>query len=165
MTTPYCLKINRFRFISPPCLAKAACTVLILFSQAALADTSCTIDSVSAVNFGTYDVFSPQSNNNGVGSLTISCRGGNSAIIVELSSGQSNTFVSRAMRSGRNLLGYNLYTSAARNVVWGDGTGGSSTMGINKNRTTTLSVFGQIPAGQDVAVGTYADNITTVVNF
>src|SRR5487761_2423724 len=156
MTSLYCLKINWFCFISPPCLAKAACSLLILFSQAALADSSCTIDSSSGVSFGPYNVFSSLPNNNGVGNLTISCHGGNSALIVELSSGQSNTFVSRTMRSGRNLLVYNLYTSAARNVVWGDGTGGSSTLGINKNRTTTLSVFGQIPAGQDAAVGTYA---------
>jgi spore coat protein U-like protein len=69
------------------------------------------------------------------------------------------------MRNGGNSLGYNLYTSASRNVVWGDGTGGSSTMIVNKNRNTTLSVFGQIPAGQDVAVGTYSDNITTIINF
>jgi spore coat protein U-like protein len=69
------------------------------------------------------------------------------------------------MKSGRNSLGYNLYISAARNVVWGDGAGASSTMIVNKNRTTTLSVFGQIPAGQDVAVGIYTDSITIIINF
>jgi spore coat protein U-like protein len=69
------------------------------------------------------------------------------------------------MKSGGNILNYNLYTSAARIVVWGDGSGGSSTMSVNRNNTTTLSVFGQIPAGQDAAVGAYTDNITTTISF
>jgi spore coat protein U-like protein len=69
------------------------------------------------------------------------------------------------MKSGANLLNYNLYTSAARNVVWGDGTGGSNTMSATANGSTTLNIFGQIPASQDAAVGTYTDSITATVNF
>jgi spore coat protein U-like protein len=69
------------------------------------------------------------------------------------------------MRSGANVLTYNLYTSAARTVIWGDGTGGSSTISARSNSTTILDLFGQIPAGQDVGVGTYTDSITTTVIF
>ncbi len=137
-------------------------TILPIISCAA---TRCAISSITSANFGTYDVFSTLSNNNGIGSVTIDCQGGGSNLLVTLSSGQSNNYVSRTMRSGGNSMNYNLYTSAARNVVWGDGSGGSSTMMVNKNSTTTLSIFGQIPAGQDVAVGTYSDNILTIVNF
>jgi spore coat protein U-like protein len=129
------------------------------------AATRCAISSISSVDFGTYNVFSTFSNNNGIGSITIDCQGGGTNLLVTLSAGQSNTYVSRSMRSGGNSMGYNLYISAARNVVWGDGTGGSSTMMVNKNSTTMLSIFGQIPAGQDVAVGNYSDNITTIINF
>jgi len=139
--------------------------LIILLAQPAFAATSCAIDSVTPVNFGTYNVFSAFTNNNGIGSITIRCQGGGSIFIVSLSSGQSNSYVSRLMRSGGSTLNYNLYTSAARIMVWGDGTGGSSTMTVNRNSTTTLSVFGQIPAGQDAAVGTYTDNITTIINF
>ena len=139
--------------------------LLIALPSTSFAATRCTISSINSVDFGTYDVFSIFSNNNGIGSISIDCQGGGSNLLVTLSSGQSKTYVSRVMRSGGNSLGYNLYTSAARNVVWGDGTGGSSTMMVYKNSSTTLSVFGQIPAGQDVAVGTYTDNITTIINF
>ena len=156
---------NRNRSTPRISLTGVITALLLMLSQAAIAATSCTIDSVASVNFGTYDVFSSFTNNNGVGSITIRCQGGGSSFIVSLSSGQSNSFVSRIMRSGGNALNYNLYTSAARIVVWGDGTGGSGTMSVSKNSTTTLSVYGQIPAGQNVAVGVYSDNITTIINF
>ena len=139
--------------------------IFIVLPITSFAATRCSISSITSVDFGTYNVFSTFSNNNGVGSVTIDCQGGGSNLLVTLSSGQSNSYVSRTMRSGGNSLYYNLYTSAARNVVWGDGTGASSTMVVNKNSITTLNVFGQIPAGQDVTVGSYTDNITTIVNF
>jgi spore coat protein U-like protein len=139
--------------------------LLVLRPQFSYAAAFCTITSVSAVDFGTYNVFSAQSNNNGVGSITIQCQNGMPTFVVNLSSGQSNNYLSRVMRSSGNSLNYNLYTSAARNVVWGDGTGGSSTLTVNRNTITTLSVFGKIPAGQDVAVGAYTDNINTTISF
>jgi spore coat protein U-like protein len=69
------------------------------------------------------------------------------------------------MRNGRNTLEYNLYTSAARNQVWGDGSGGTHTRSANGNDWTRLDIFGQIPAGQDVPVGNYGDQITAIVEF
>jgi spore coat protein U-like protein len=164
MTNSTSRLINRFSRIRYHYLSRIT-ILLIALPNPAFAETRCAISSITSIDFGTYNVFSPLSNNNGVGSITIDCQDGRSNLLVTLSRGQSNTYVLRTMRNGGNSLGYNLYTSASRNVVWGDGTGGSSTMIVNKNRNTTLSVFGQIPAGQDVAVGTYSDNITTIINF
>jgi spore coat protein U-like protein len=125
---------------------------------------NCKITSVSDVNFGAYDVFSTAPNINGVGSLSIRCTGGSSAI-VKLSHGLSHTFAPRTLRSGSNLLSYNLYTSATRSIVWGDGTGGTSVMSVGKNHSDNLDVFGSIPEGQDAAVGFYTDNIIVTINF
>jgi spore coat protein U-like protein len=125
---------------------------------------SCSFRSVSSVSFGAYDVFSTLANNNGVGSLSIKCTGGANSVIT-MSTGQSNNYASRVMSSGGDLLNYNLYTSTAHAQVWGDGSGGSSVATTVNNGTITLNVFGQIPAGQDVAVGIYTDNITVTVNF
>lgn len=143
------------------------CTALFTFaSQAAVAATSCSFATVNPVSFGAYDVFAALPNNNGVGSLTIDCKGsGNDNFQVTLSTGQSQSFTKRTMRSGPNHLDYNLYTSAVRNAVWGDGRGGSQLMTVRKNKVTTLSVFGQIPAGQDAPVGTYTDFIVATVTF
>jgi spore coat protein U-like protein len=164
MTNPHSNLIHRAVAHHRRKLFAVTAALCVLLSQPALAENSCEINSVSAVDFGNYNVFSP-SNDNGVGSITIRCQGGGSSALVTLSSGQSNSYVSRIMRSGGNALNYNLYTSAARIVVWGDGSGGSSAMSVSKNSTTTLSVFGQIPAGQDVAIGVYSDSITTIINF
>lgn len=137
-----------------------------LVPQASSAATSCTFTSVSPVSFGVYDIFATSPNNNGVGSITIDCQGsGNDNFDVTLSTGQSHSYTTRVMRSGSNRLNYNLYTSADRSAVWGDGHGGSQRRTVRKNKATTLSIFGQIPAGQDAAVGTYADPIVATVTF
>jgi spore coat protein U-like protein len=140
----------------------AISTVCML--QPIQAFAACQITSVSDVSFGTYDVFSTAPNNNGVGSLSIRCSSGSSAI-VKLSHGRSNTFAARALHNGSNELSYNLYTSAARNIVWGDGSGGTSVMSVGRNHSDHLDVFGSIPEGQDVPVGMYTDDIVVTVNF
>jgi spore coat protein U-like protein len=145
----------------------ATATVLLLVMwQPMPALASCSFRSVTDVGFGTYNVFDILPNASGVGNITVKCQGGPSnAFDVTLSTGQSHSYVSRMMKSGASTLIYNIYTSASRSIVWGDGTGGSSTQTAYKNSTTTLSLFGQIPAGQDVANGIYTDNLIATVNF
>jgi spore coat protein U-like protein len=134
--------------------------------QIAFAAAKCDFNSHSGVSFGAYNVLDPNPNINGVGSITIHCQGGpNGPIDVSLSAGHSHSYGARVMTSGRNSLDYNLYTNTARTVVWGDGSGGSHTQTASKNGETTLSIFGKIPAAQDVGVGVYSDDITAIVNF
>ncbi len=135
-----------------------------LVSQTALAAPACSFSSVTSVIFGPYTVFATIATN-GVGGLGIRCLGGNGSFTVGLSAGQSNSYAKRVMTSGANELNYNLYTNTARTIIWGDGSGGSSNMAATGNRTTTLNVFGQIPAGQDAAVGNYVDSIIATVTF
>ena len=123
---------------------------------------NCTIATTS-VAFGAYDVFAASPNESGTGTVTVDCKGG--AGEVTLSTGQSGAYASRWMTSGADALSYNLYTSAARSTIWGDGTGGSSSITSGKNATATLTVYGRIPAGQDAAVGTYTDSVTATVTF
>jgi spore coat protein U-like protein len=140
----------------------ATATGLLLFTAPTFA--ACRISSARDVSFGDYDVFSNLPNNNGVGSLDIKCTNGSSAT-VKLSNGLSNTFAPRTLRNGAHVLDYNLYTTSARNIVWGDGTGGTSVMSVGRNHSSTLDIFGQIPEGQDAAVGLYTDTIVVSVNF
>lgn len=137
-----------------------------ILSAATFAAPSCSFNSSAPVSFGVYDVLSASPNVNGVGSITIKCQGGGPhTFVVSLSRGQSNSYAFRVMKSGGNSLNYNLYTSTQRTRVWGDGTGGSRTMTVERNSTTTLSIFGEIPAGQDAATGIYLDNIAATVDF
>lgn len=146
-------------------LGTVAALLLAGVAEPVFAAASCRFSTVTPVNFGVYNVFNTLPDNDGVGSIRVVCSGGGGPFVVTLSSGQSSSYASRVMRSGANTLNYNLYTAAARTLVWGNGTGGSGTMTWTKNSTTTLSVYGQIPAGQDVPVGVYTDNITAIVNF
>jgi len=131
------------------------------------ADTGCII-SATSVNFGSYDVFSLPSvpNDSGVGSVSVGCASGGGKIFpVTLSPGQSGSYAARTMNNGLSLLTYNLYTDSARTIVWGDGSGGSSSMEIPKKSTRKFTVYGRIPGGQDAAVGIYTDLIVATVIF
>ncbi len=154
--------VARCHAILGACLA----ATIVVAPQTLFAAPSCSFTSVTSVSFGVYNVFAAFSNKSGVGSLTIRCQGGGSpSFVVSLSTGQSNTYASRVMKSGANSLNYNLYINAARTAVWGDGTGGSSTATASPNGTTNLDIFGRIPAGQDVGVGVYGDNLVATVYF
>ena len=122
------------------------------------AAVTCTV-STPGVAFGTYDA-----SDTGVINLTYA---------ISLAAGSSNSFVQRQMKSGANTFGYNLYTTNAYAVVWGDGTGStatiSGTMRLNNghpSQTNTHTVYGRIPALQDVAVANdYRDNVTATVTY
>jgi spore coat protein U-like protein len=75
------------------------------------------------------------------------------------------------MFSGVNTLDYNLYFSTAYTQVWGDGSAGTfrgtATLFVSPGSPATArgTVYGMIPAGQDVAAGTYSDTIVMTVNY
>ena len=157
-------------------LQRSLCSLLVLVtvmtigtpSTARAALQNCTIGTVVPVAFGTYNVFAATALAVN-GSIAVSC-GGSGSGSVTLDKGQnSSSFVSRAMKrtGGATLLTYNLYTDAATTIVWGDGTGGSTTQTLsgNNNLSVTLTVFGKMGAGQDVPAGSYTDTVVITVNF
>ena len=141
-------------------IAAASCLLVLLVT--AQAEANCTI-STTSVAFGSYDVFSatPRDAN---GTVQIDCTPREN-IQVTLSSGSSSVFNPRTLRSGSNILNYNLFRNAARTQIWGDGSAGTSTSSANNVRNTTLTVYGRVPAAQDAAVGNYADTIVATVIF
>lgn len=105
------------------------------------------------------------------GTLTVSCQliGLLQSWTIQLSAG-NGSYGSRRMRNGSHNLNYNIYRDAARSEVWGNGTGGS----LSRTDSVTLFVglysknytlYGQVPALQDVAPGSYNDTIMVTVNY
>lgn len=136
----------------------------LIFVMSNVYAQTCSFTTVTSVNFGAYNPFSATPDNS-VGALTVACTGnGGPTPTISLSKGNSSTY-SRFMQSGVNQMLYNLYTNAARTQVWGDGSSGTTTVQVPKKATTSVNVYGQIPAGQDVAVGSYTDSIVATVNF
>ena len=143
--------------------------LLPLIALAPRADAlTCTFSSITGVNFGAYDVFSA-SPRTATGTITYSCRtvGGVHLMTMNLSTGSSGTFANRTLKSGANVLRYNLYSTAANTQVWGDGTGTTYQFSVDPTdkNAHSLTVYGTIPAGQDVGVGSYVDTVTVTMNF
>ncbi|HZZ92374.1 MAG TPA: spore coat U domain-containing protein [Usitatibacter sp.] len=113
------------------------------------------------VAFGTYDVFSSQGVDS-TGNIAVTCDV-STPYAIAMSPGQG-TYALRSMASGTYRLGYNLFTDASRATVWGDGTGGSSTVS-GSTAAANYTVFGRIPARQNAHVGAYADSVTITLTF
>jgi len=145
--------------------AFAIALMLVASTLPASAAVSCTFSSVSGVNFGAYDVFSGTTNTAN-GSLTVTCSGGTATATVTLSKGNSGSYATRYMLHGASQLDYNLYLDPFGFFIWGDGSAGTLDWGnVSITGSETLTVFGRLPAGQDVPAGSYSDTITATVSY
>ena len=144
-----------------------ACGVVIgVLALAAPARAACSIGT-TAVGFGAYDVFASTPRDS-TGTITYRCSQGN-PVTIFLSKGGAATFNPRQMvKAGGEALTYNLYLDASRTTIWGDLTGGTSAYtnaSPPRNQDNPVTIYGRIPAGQDVSAGSYGDTITATINF
>jgi spore coat protein U-like protein len=149
-----------------PVAAVVLSVLMAVVSEPAFA--ACTA-STTAVAFGNYDTLSP-ADDDSTGAISVDCDKGDRDPVASINGGSSGSIASRTMLSAGNALGYNLYTSAARNIVWGDGTVGS-TVALNfinsagGVRRYSSTVYGRIPALQPVPAGVYNDTVTVTITF
>jgi len=130
--------------------------------------------------FGVYDVFSVLPTD-GTGSVVITCTddgtpgGLNVDVSIGLSpSATSGTTSNRQMQlvSGTDRLNYNLFQDAGYSVIWGDIPGVDDLLipkvKVPKKGSITVSppvtIYGRIPPGQEVSVGTYTDSVVLTIN-
>ncbi|MBK1986617.1 spore coat protein U domain-containing protein [Sphaerospermopsis aphanizomenoides BCCUSP55] len=117
------------------------------------------------MDFGAYDVFNNISTTS-TGSINYDCSSASpppTSITIDLSQGNAASYNPRQLRSINDSLNYNLYLDAAGQNIWGDGT--SNQHYTSSNLTGTVTIYGIIPARQNVKVGNYTDSITTTINF
>ena len=130
---------------------------------------ACTI-SATGVTFGAYDPRAAGADD-GVGSIDIACHPSDGSATVALGTGSSGSYLARRMSGAAAQIDYNLYTTSARNIVWGDGSGGTATVTLTNGsvsagrRRFSADIFGRIPALQNVGAGTYSDTIVVTVTF
>lgn len=147
-------------------------TIFFLYFKADIAIASCSV-SATPIGFGSYDVFLDIPSDT-AGTVTVNCM--SNVVRARLTAGPSQTsgtFIPRQMKrsDGTDLLNYNVFTDALRSIVFGDGTGG--TTGIDLRRPTGkpspwsqyINIFGRIPPGQDVPVGSYSDSLTITIEW
>lgn len=135
-------------------------------SVSAIVGKNCSI-TTTAVNFGSYDpvVAHASSPLDSTGSVVVTCtRGAGTRIDLGLGSNPSGS--TRRMQGGSDFLSYGLYQNPGRTTVWGSGPTGGQTIATAPNKNArTFVVYGRVPAGQDVAAGSYNDIVLATINF
>jgi spore coat protein U-like protein len=151
--------------------AKTALACVVLAAAAPARADSCTVSATTHA-FGAYDTINAL---NGTSTITVTCTHVASPAtqfdyVIALSSGPGS-YASRQMTGTGDTLTYNLYTTAARTTVWGDGiTEGTATVagsfkvpgGAGRSGSDTQTVYGRIGAAQNVLPGAYSANSITV---
>jgi spore coat protein U-like protein len=146
----------------------SAASATATLSVSATISSNCTI-STSAVGFPAYDpivAHATTPDDSTSGSVTIICTKG-TAPSVGLGLGSNASSSQRRMRNGTsNYLEYALYQDVNRTTVWGDSGSALFSPGAAPSKAPrTYTVYGRIPAGQDLPAGIYADTVVATVNF
>jgi spore coat protein U-like protein len=150
--------------------AAYAATKTTTFQVTANVTNNCFIDSASTLAFGAYDP-SSATPLDGTSSVVVRCTN-KTPFTLSLNAGTTTggNFTNRLMTDGTDTLQYNLYTTAARTTVWGDGTGGTSTVpgtgsGLSAGQSKTTTVFGRIPVQPNAVAGNYSDTVTVTITY
>jgi spore coat protein U-like protein len=146
-------------------VALAVVATALLRGEAALA---CSI-STGGVILGNYDT-TRMTPTDGVGTVDLDCHR-NDAPVISLSTGSSGSFATRRMTNGTSVLQYNLYRDASRTIILGSGGGGTATLvptsspPSGSRRRHVGTIYGRIPARQNVTAGDYSDSLILTVTF
>jgi spore coat protein U-like protein len=134
-------------------LAATETSPLSVFAQVV---TRCRIDSVTNLDFLTYDPTDSVDDDDGVGDVTFRCTK-NTAYEIYIAG-------VRTMTDGTDILNFELYQDAARTTVWPSGLPGVSGVSAN-NSPVTQGIYGRIPALQDVQAGNYSGTVTVTIDY
>ncbi|TCM19654.1 spore coat protein U-like protein [Novosphingobium sp. PhB165] len=157
------LAVTAFVFASPQ--AAEAATATTTFAVTATVLPSCTV-TATALAFGNYNPLSGTPTD-GTSTITVNCTTGTSYTVGLNAGGTSGaTVTTRQMLLSTNALNYALYRDSGHTNNWGN-TPGTDTPASAPATTTAaaLTVYGRIPALQNVPAGSYTDTVTVTVNY
>jgi spore coat protein U-like protein len=163
-----------------PASANTQTTTVSVTASVAAACTALSPSTGAAMSFPTYDAFGNKTlpdDASAPAQFTTQCTQGASNVNFSVNGGancaNSPTSGYRAMKSGSNYLAYQLYESAPPGATaWPFNTStcaanaGPTLTITSSTATQTLTIYGEIPAGQDPAVGSgYTDSVTVSINY
>ena len=149
---------------TPPSCTSLGSSDRFSFGVSATVINDCTIRATN-LDFGATPVTSKALD--ATGSITARCTNGD-AWRIALSAGSSGNPAARRMQrsGGGGSIDYQLYTSAAHDMVWGDGTSGTTMeTGTGTGNETAITVYGHVPVQTTPAPGSYSDTITATISF
>ncbi|MET0182193.1 MAG: spore coat protein U domain-containing protein [Caulobacterales bacterium] len=123
-----------------------------------------------------FDAFTPFAGaQNAEGEIQVNCTGVVDvapSISVRINKGVWGTIPARKMHAASgDLLSYNIYTTSARNVIWGDGTGGSAIVNVSGGLLTLGSwsvsriVYGRVTPTNVTQPGDYSDQVVVRIDW
>lgn len=139
-----------------------AATTTTTFGVSVTVQNTCAA-SASSMRFGTYT----GAKLNAASTVSVTCTQ-STPYNVGLSEGLAPgaTVTNRKMIGpGLSLLGYSLKSGNGRMSNWGHTLGVDTVSGTGNGSVQMLPVVGEIPAGQNVQDGAYADTITVTVTY
>lgn len=147
-----------------------AATVTANLSVTATVSASCSI-STNTLAFGAYDPVGTNASTplDGLGGVVVTCTNGAPTTVTlgqgaHANTGSTDAAPLRRMVSGANFLSYSLYQDAGRATTWGN-TSGTGVAHTGTGTATTVTVYGRVAAGQNVASGSYTDTVVATVTF
>jgi len=127
--------------------------------------SACVVTS-NSLAFGNYNPTSA-SPTDATSTFDVLCTAGTSySVGLNAGTKAGATVTTRQMSSGGNVLSYSLYSDSSRTTNWGNTPGtdtpSPTTAGV---LPSTFTVYGRIPAQQNVQAGSYADTVTITVSY
>jgi len=148
--------------IDLPVVPAIAATATTTFSVTATVQATCLI-SATNLAFGTYT----GALNSATSTISVTCTN-TSPYNVGLNAGTAvgATVTTRQMTGpAAATLGYALFQDAAHTINWGQTVSTDTEAGTGTGVAQTLTVYGQVAAGQFVAPGAYTDTITATITY
>jgi spore coat protein U-like protein len=155
-------------------VAMIGCASAMAGSQnATMTNTATVVNSCSITAQGFSTPYNPIATSpaQAQGTVSYSCANSGSTASIALDegangSGNGTATPLRNLKSGSNMLPYNLYLDSAYANVWGNDPDVNEYTGLTQDGNTySVTVYGQIPAGATAPVGTYTDTVTATINF
>lgn len=120
---------------------------------------ACSVQS-AGLAFGSYDTLAGVPLDS-TGNIQVECDA-DTAFTLDLGAG-SGSYGQRTLSGAQSVLDYNLYTDAARTLIWADGLAGDDVSA--SGTSVSIPVYGRIPQRQNVAAGIYADTVVITISY
>lgn len=143
-------------------VAVAATNSTTTFQVTANVQANCTV-SANNLDFGNYTGTLTSATSN----LNVTCTN-STPYWVGLDAGQASgaTVSTRSMKGpSSNMLSYAIFQDGGHASNWGNTDGVNAATGTGTGSSQTLTMYGQIPAGQNVVPGSYSDTITATLTY
>ena len=144
----------------PLCALFAATAFAAMVSSSAHAAPSCKNITVTALAFGSYDVYNAVATDS-AGTISYSCPPPTTpTVTIDAGLAFANGQRRMTLTPATDWLSYDIFVDAARTIVWS-----STPVAVPTGNGQSVPYYARAFAQQDVSVGSYSDTLVVTFNF